>query len=137
MDKIFLAMAKNPLSPLRAILFFVTMSFVFSLLYWALFPLLEGTPSLSYGTNRLSSPRPAGFLDCPYFGVTTQTTVGYGDVVPVSVLGKVSTVIQAAFGYFYLAFLVSLFTSKVIVKSKEIQAYLYGTEKNGEVLRIR
>lgn len=137
MGKILLGMAKNPASPQYAILFFVAVSVLFSLLYWVLFPLLEGTPSLSYDANRLTSPRSVGFLDCLYFSVTTQTTVGYGDITPISVLGKVSTVIQAAFGYSYLAFLISLFISKAMMKSKGIQTYLRHTEDSGKVLRVR
>jgi hypothetical protein len=137
MGKLLLGISKSPISPHNAILFFVGMSIVFSLMYWLFFPLLEGTPSLSYGANRLSSPRSASFLDCLYFSVTTQTTVGYGDITPISVLGKVCTIIQAAFGYFYLAFLVSLFTSKAMMKLKTIQTYLHHTEETDKVLRLR
>ncbi len=137
MGKMWLAIATNPAKPHHAILFFVAMSILFSLLYWALFPLLEGTPSLSYGANRFSGPQSVSFLDCLYFSVTTQTTVGFGDIIPTTTLGKVCTVIQAAFGYFYLAFLISLFTSKVVTKSKTIQTYLHHKEETDKVLQIR
>lgn len=137
MDKILLRMAKISASPQRAILFFLAMSVVFSLLYWVLFPLLEGTPSLGYSANRVSSPQSVGFLDCLYFSVTTQTTVGYGDITPVSVLGKIGTVVQAAFGFCYLAFLVSLFTSKAMMGSKVIKTHLRHAIEKGKVLPMR
>lgn len=137
MGKLFLGILRNPTTPQHAILFFLAISVAFSLLYWVLLPLLEGTPSLGYGANRLSAPPSVGFLDCLYFSVTTQTTVGYGDITPVSGLGKVATVIQAAFGYFYLAFLISLFTSKVMMKSKGHPTHSHRTEESGKVLRLR
>jgi hypothetical protein len=45
MGKILLGMAKNPVSLQHAILFFMSMSVVFSLLYWMPFLLFEGTPA--------------------------------------------------------------------------------------------
>ncbi|OPY66753.1 MAG: Ion channel [Syntrophorhabdaceae bacterium PtaU1.Bin034] len=89
MGRILLGIVENPISPQHAILFFLATSVVFSLLYRVLFPLLEGTPSLGYGANRLSHLRSIGFLDCLYFSITTRTTVGYGDIAPVSGLTKV------------------------------------------------
>ncbi len=135
MGKILSGIARNSISPQRAILFFLAISVVFSLFHWLLLPLLEGTPSLGYGANRLSDPRSVGFLDCLYFSVTTQTTVGYGDITPISSLGKVATIIQAAFGYFYLAFLFALFASKMATRSKGIPTYPR-PEKDGIVLRM-
>ncbi len=128
--------ADNTINPHYAILFFVVMSILFSLLYWFFVPLLEGSPSLGYSISRLASP-PVSFIDCLYFSVTTQTTVGYGDIVPISVSGKICAVIQVVFGYFYLAFLVALFVSNAVIKSKKTQTCFSSTQETAKVIRVR
>lgn len=128
--------AGNTINPHYAILFFVVISILFSLLYWLFLPLLEGSTSLGYSISRLTNP-PVSFIDCLYFSVTTQTTVGYGDIVPISISGKICAVIQVVFGYFYLAFLVALFVSNAVIKSRKTQTCLSSTQETAKVIRIR
>jgi len=51
-----------------------------------------------------------------YFSFTTLSTVGYGDIVPVSGLARMLAMVEAVFGMFYvtllIARLVSLYSSK-------------------------
>jgi hypothetical protein len=51
-----------------------------------------------------------------YFSYITLTTVGYGDIVPVSSAARMLAIVEAMFGMFYMALLisrlVSLYTSK-------------------------
>ena len=42
------------------------------------------------------------FLDFLYFSVTTQTTVGYGDIVPSSPLTRIITMVQMLMSYIVL-----------------------------------
>lgn len=46
-----------------------------------------------------------------YFSVTTLTTLGYGDIVPVSKVARMLTSMEAICGLFYMAFLVSRLVS--------------------------
>ena len=42
-----------------------------------------------------------------YFSFVTMTTLGYGDVLPVSATAKAMAYMQAVFGQFYIAVLVA------------------------------
>ena len=42
-----------------------------------------------------------------YFSFTTLTTLGYGDVLPISGLARAAVILEAVFGHFYLAVLVA------------------------------
>jgi len=52
------------------------------------------------------------FLDSVYFTVVTATTIGYGDLVPRTNLGKIFTIFFSFFGitmFFYFIFLITGF----------------------------
>jgi hypothetical protein len=49
-----------------------------------------------------------------YFSFTTMTTLGYGDVVPVSAIARTLAYLQAIFGQFYIAVLVAGLVSAYI-----------------------
>ncbi len=55
----------------------------------------------------------ANFFDCLYFSVITQTTIGYGDILPIS-YGRVIASFQALYGTIYLAIFVGLYLLKYI-----------------------
>jgi voltage-gated potassium channel len=97
-------------------------------------PFIEGNSPLGHNSNQ--SPRTAvvSFLDCLYFIVTTQKTVGYGDIIPIFVLGNACSIVQGVFGYLYLAFLISILASKAIMESRKIK-YTFKVKKlKGQVL---
>jgi hypothetical protein len=51
-------------------------------------------------------------VDLIYFSFVTLTTVGFGDVVPVSVLGKRLAVFEAAMGSIYMAVIVAMIVGR-------------------------
>lgn len=59
------------------------------------------------------------WLDALYFVVVSSTTIGYGDLTPVTSLGKVFTII---YGINAVAILVMLFDQIRRVRSKQVQA---------------
>jgi ion channel len=60
-----------------------------------------------------------------YFSFTTLSTVGYGDIVPVSGVARMLAIVEAVFGMFYVALLISRlvslysFTSRPDVVNRE------------------
>lgn len=112
----------NPKSTIYVIGFFILISILFSVIYYTL-PLIEGVPSLHYKMCATGVMPVTGFFDCLYFSIISQTKVGYGDIVPVSFGGKLTTMIQTTFGYFYLALVIAYFTCRTLLKSEMFRSY--------------
>jgi len=75
---------------------------------WAgVFAILE---SVSPGSFSVAS----GSLDFFYFSLVTLTTVGYGDVAPLTVLSKRLAVFEAAMGSIYMAIIVALIVGRYL-----------------------
>jgi voltage-gated potassium channel len=55
-----------------------------------------------------------GFHDFLYFSFVTLTTLGYGDVTPVSAFAKSTTIIIAVTGQLYLAILIAMLVGKFL-----------------------
>lgn len=121
MDRLLVIIAENSILSYYAIAFFVVVSLFFAFLYSMILPFFAGYPPLIYATGRVSG-EVANFVDCLYFSAATQATVGYGDIIPNSVSGKTCSMIQGVFGYLCLAFLISIFMAKAVLKSKQFRA---------------
>lgn len=69
-----------------AVLFFLNFSLVlfFSLLYWW----VAQTENSFHGIETLT------YLDAVYFSIVTQTTLGYGDIVPRDPMAKLVVIFQ-------------------------------------------
>lgn len=64
----------------------------------------------------------------------TQTTIGYGDVHPITFFGQVMILVSAIFGYFTLGLLNSISTNRATLSLKECSYYSemrYNYEKKG------
>ena len=59
-----------------------------------------------------------GFHDYLYFSFVTMTTLGYGDVTPVSSFAKSTTIIIAVAGQLYLTILVAMLVAKFLRRTK-------------------
>ena len=59
-----------------------------------------------------------GFHDYLYFSFVTMTTLGYGDVTPISSTAKSTTIIIAVAGQLYLTILVAMLVGKFLSKPK-------------------
>lgn len=70
----------------------------------------------------LIEPEEAGFTSIPksiYWGIVTLTTVGYGDVVPVTPLGQFISVMIMLSGYSIIALPAGVFSAEVIRTLRE------------------
>lgn len=129
MTRFIMSIINNDRSLYYIILFFLAVAVVFSGFYCFALPLLEGSPAL---IHIFQPDRPITYLDCFYFSATTQTTVGYGDIVAFSKLAKIISLFQCIFGYFYLAFSAAIFACKGIMKSKKFEILLHGYRRDLE-----
>ena len=124
MARFFMAIINNDRSLCYIVLFFIAVSILFSGLYCVVLPFLEGVPAIGHSMPDAGRNVPITYLDCYYFSATTQTTVGYGDIVAVSKLGKVCSLVQCVFGYFYLAFSAAVFACRGIMRSRKFEVLL-------------
>lgn len=62
----------------------------------------------------LPGEREVGFIEALYFSVITFTTVGYGDIAPVTMAGKVAVMVQASLGYMMGGLLIAILTKRLI-----------------------
>lgn len=75
------------------------------------------------------------FLDALYFVVITITTIGYGDLVPKTVQGKIFTMFFAFFGVATAFYILSLISSSIFKKHflRKFSEIKKGVEKEKEV----
>ena len=66
-------------------------------------------------------PGPSSFYDDIYFSFVTMTTLGYGDLIPISAPARTAAYLQAVFGQFYLAVLVARLVALHIIQMKQNQ----------------
>lgn len=76
--------------------------------------------SFDLGRNNIGSATPKEIVfNFVYFSFTTLSTVGFGDIVPVSIFAKAVVIIEEISGIFYLALLVSRLANAVIVRERK------------------
>jgi len=124
MKKFLMDMVNDDKSTYYLVSFFVAVAILFSFLYYSIVPFFEGHQALAHNLRASDRALPATYLDCFYFSITTQTTLGYGDIVAASVPAKVCSIVQSVFGYFYLAFSIAIFACKGIMRSKKFELLL-------------
>ena len=69
---------------------------------------------LDTGAINFAGGKAQGFYDFLYFSFITLTTLGYGDVTPVSALAKSLTIVIAISGQLYLTILVAMLVGKYL-----------------------
>ena len=82
--------------------FFGPLSLIFLLLSWAIL-LILGFALLHWAVETHLSNAPANFVEMLYFSGTTFTTLGLGDVKPISTAARLLAVTEAGTGFGFLA----------------------------------
>jgi len=72
---------------------------------------------LDTGAINLAGHTAEGFHDYLYFSFVTLTTLGYGDITPVSSFAKSVTILIAVTGQLYLTILIAMLVGKFLSKS--------------------
>lgn len=74
---------------------------------------LGGTAQFAPAVAFFYSARPVSGADFMYYSFVTLTTVGYGDVVAATQLGRMLSVVEALLGQLYLVIVVALLVSNI------------------------
>jgi uncharacterized protein YjbI with pentapeptide repeats len=95
--------------PTRVIFWWFAFTFTFAVVYFAgqLIEYSDGTTEIDFSTL-------GGFLTCMYFSVVTFTTLGFGDISPVTDAGRAIASVEAFTGAFMIALFVLVFGRKMI-----------------------
>jgi len=73
---------------------------------------------LDTGAINFAGGTAQGFHDFLYFSFVTLTTLGYGDVTPVSAFAKSATIIIAITGQLYLTILIAMLVGKFLSRTE-------------------
>lgn len=74
---------------------------------------------LDGGAINFAGSTSQGFHDYLYFSFVTMTTLGYGDITPVSSFAKSVTILIAVMGQLYLTMLVAMLVGKFLSRSEQ------------------
>ena len=93
-------------------------SIVFVRIFLTLFTLIFVYAGLIYQVeHQINSDRLVNFFDAFYFVVVTMTTVGYGDVTPLSQAGRMMTVLMIFTGVLFIPWQLSELIGQVVKSS--------------------
>ena len=85
------------------------------LLWSMMFMILQDIDPNSFGGNLASNPEEAQ-VDWLYYSFVTLTTLGYGDILPLSAPARALAYVEAIVGVFYMAMLVAALVSGYITQ---------------------
>jgi len=86
------------------------------LLYTGLISLVITTP-LFWWFERAANPEAGGFADALWWWIVTSTTLGYGDIVPITGAGRIVSVFTLVAGFF-------IFANLVVIIAESVHAYI-------------
>lgn len=75
--------------------------------------------SVSETAYSFSNPVNESFSDFIYYGFITQTTIGYGDISPISDLAKLHSITFGVVGQLYLTIIIAILVGKFISQKNE------------------
>ncbi len=95
--------------------------FIFGLAWASIYQLLEFSHSGSFSLPDSTASRQSFIFQMWYFSMVTLTTLGYGDIAPVTMSARVFVVLEAILGQLYLAILISGLIGKRIAQDKPLK----------------
>lgn len=97
-------------------------SIAFIRIFLTLFTLIFVYAGLIYQVeHHINADRLVNFFDAFYFVVVTMTTVGYGDVIPLSLAGRLMTVLMIFTGVLFIPWQLSELIKQVVKSSSLIE----------------
>ena len=102
-------------------------SIVFVRIFLTLFTLIFVYAGLIYQVeHQINSDRLENFFDAFYFVVVTMTTVGYGDVTPLSEAGRFMTVLMIFTGVLFIPWQLSELIAQVVKTANSVEQQCVG-----------
>lgn len=123
----------RPVSFCYILSFYLAVAVFFAACYHFILPAAVGTPVLVHNIQTAGVNINVNFIDCLYFSITSQTTVGFGDIIPVTTGSRILIMVQVLFGYFYLGLAVAFFTARFILRSKKFEAVIRRLKNENEL----
>jgi voltage-gated potassium channel len=65
------------------------------------------------------NPKIHNFMDALWWGFATATTTGYGDITPVTIYGKILSILLMLLGLAIFAMFTALFAETILTSSKQ------------------
>ncbi len=65
------------------------------------------------------NPRISSFIDALWWGFATATTTGYGDITPVTLLGKLLSILLMLTGLALFGMFTALFAETILISTKQ------------------
>ncbi len=101
--------------------------FIFTRILFTLFAIIFVYSGLIYQVEHPVNPKVFGtFFDAFYFSVVTMTTVGFGDVTPISELGRLLTVLMILTGIALIPWQVGDLIKRLVKTANQIETVCSG-----------
>lgn len=104
----------------KSLLFKVIRRPAFIFLGLSAFSIMSFFSILIFFIEHENNPRFSNLLDSTYFTVSTMTSVGFGDVVPITAMGKVVTMMMMLLGTFIFVSFTGVVASTILELELEL-----------------
>jgi len=95
--------------------------FIFGLAWASIYQILEISHPISFSLPDSAASKQTFIFQMWYFSMVTLTTLGYGDIAPVTMSARVFVVLEAILGQLYLAILISGLIGKRIAQNQHLK----------------
>ncbi|TXL13683.1 Ion channel, partial [Methylococcaceae bacterium HT4] len=96
----------------------VAVYFIFGLAWASIYQVIEISNPSSFSMSNAEASTQNFIFQMWYFSMVSLTTLGYGDISPVTMTARVFVVLEAIMGQFYLAVLIASLIGRRIAQGK-------------------
>ena len=94
----------------------ISVYFIFGLSWASIYQLIDFKSLNSFSISNAVASQQDQFFQMWYFSMVTLTTLGYGDISPVTMTARVFVVLESVLGQFYLAILIASLVGRSIAQ---------------------